>query len=201
MSLVREVGHWIAGAAAFLGPWGVFVVALADSALVPLPQGVDALLLAQAIATPELAYLAAGLGTLGSVIGSAALYYVGKRAGRAVLARNVSPAGIARLSDLVGKWGAALLIPVTMTPLPLPMKPVVLASGIFQMPLVSFCLAIGVSRMIRYFGVVFLALRFGDEALGFATDNLHLVLLGCAAIVSLFIWAHRASGRWLNRES
>ena len=63
MPFLQQLGAWIAGAAAFLGPWGVFLIALADSALVPMPQGVDTLLIAQAIATPETAYLGAALGT------------------------------------------------------------------------------------------------------------------------------------------
>jgi len=70
LAFVRQLGEWVAAAAGFLGPWGVFLIALADSAFIPMPQGVDALLLAQAIATPGSAYWAAGLGTVGSVIGS-----------------------------------------------------------------------------------------------------------------------------------
>lgn len=177
----------------------MFFIALADSAFVPFPQGVDALLIAQGIANPEIAYLAAGLGALGSLIGSVGLYFLGRRAGRAILSKRVSPAGIQRLSDLVGEWGATLLIPVTMTPVPLPMKPIVLSAGIFQMPLPSFCIAIGVSRFVRYFSVVFLAMRFGDRALGFAVEHLHVVLVACALVVALFVWAHRMSNRWLNR--
>ncbi len=189
----------MAGAAAFLGPWGVFFIALADSAFVPMPQGVDALLLAQAIATPEIAHLAAGLGVLGSLIGSVVLYFLARRAGKAMLERRLSAAGIHRLSELVGKWGAAALIPVTMIPMPMPMKPMVLAAGIFQMPLASFCLAVAVSRIVRYFGVVFLAMRYGDRALELAADHLHLAIVGCALFAALFVGVHQLSTRWLNR--
>ena len=79
------------------------------------------------------------------------------------------------------------------------MKPIVLSAGIFQMPLPSFCVAIGLSRFIRYFGVVFLAMRFGDRAMGYAVEHLHLVAVGCALLVAAFIAAHRMSNRWLNR--
>ena len=199
MAVVRQLGEWVVAAAAFLGPWGVFLIALADSAFIPMPQGVDALLLAQAIATPANAYWAAGLGALGSVIGSVALYFLAKRAGQAMLRKRISEHGILRLSDLVGRWGAAALIPVTMVPLPLPMKPVVLAAGIFQMPLGWFCLAVGFSRVVRYFGVVFLGIRYGDRAMELAADHLYLVLAACALLVALFVAIHRLSNRWLNR--
>ena len=164
-----------------------------------MPQGVDALLLAQSLARPEIAYLAAGLGVAGSVLGSTALYFVGRRAGHAMLRKRLSPDGIERLGVLVGRWGAGLLIPVVMIPLPLPMKPVVVAAGIFQMPLVSFCGAVAVSRCLRYFGIVYLAVRFGDRALDLAMENLHLAFAACLVFIALFVAVHRASARWLDR--
>lgn len=179
----------------------MFLIALADSALIPMPQGVDALLLAQGIASPEIAYLAAALAVLGSTIGSVTLYFIARRAGHAMLRKRVSEGGIRRLSELVGRWGAGLLIPVTLIPLPLPMKPVVIASGIFQMPLVSFCAAIALSRVVRYFGIVALAVRFGDQAMSLAMQNLHVAGAACVLLVAMFIAVHRYGNRWLNQTS
>ncbi len=201
LSWVRQLGEWIAAAAAFLGPWGVFFIALADSAFVPMPQGVDALLVAQAIASPHIAVLAAGLGVLGSLLGSVILYFVGRGVGAATLAKRLAPAGVDHLQALVGRWGAALLLPVTAIPLPLPMKPVVLAAGIFQMPLASFCLAIAFARCLRYFGIVFLARRYGERALSYAAEHAVVAVLACAVLVATFVAAHRLSNRWLNRPA
>ena len=199
VSWVRQLGEWIAGAATFLGPWGVFFISLADSAFIPMPQGVDALLLAQAITSPDGAYLSAGLGVLGSLLGSTALYSAARRAGHSMLRRRVSSEGIGRLSNLVGRWGAALVIPVTMIPLPLPMKPVVLAAGAVQMPLATFGLAILLARLVRYGGIVFLGLRYGERGLEFALANLHVAVLACALVAVLFVSVHRFANRWLNR--
>lgn len=201
LAWLRQFGEWIAGVAVFLGPWGIFCISLADSAFIPMPQGVDALLLAQAIASPAQAYWAAALGTLGSTVGSAILYILARRAGLPMLGRTLSEAGIDRLSALIGRWGAALLIPVAMIPLPLPMKPIVLAAGIFQMPLPSFCLAIACGRIARYFGVVFLAVRYGERALELAAENLHLALLACVLFVVLFVFTHRMANRWVGRSA
>ena len=196
---MRQLGEWVAAVATFLGPWGVFLTALADSAFIPMPQGVDALLLAQAIATPDSAYWAAALGCVGSVAGSVVLYFMARKAGQAMLRQRLSEHGIQRLSDMVGQWGATALIPVAMIPLPLPMKPVVLAAGIFQMPLVSFCLAVGFSRIVRYFGIVFLGISYGEQAMNLAADHLYLVVIGCALLIALFVVIHRLSNRWLDR--
>jgi hypothetical protein len=42
--MLKEFARW----AIALGPWGIFLLSLGDSALIPMPQGVDALLIAQA---------------------------------------------------------------------------------------------------------------------------------------------------------
>ncbi len=177
----------------------MFLIALSDSALIPMPQGVDALLLAQGIASPQSAYLAASLAVVGSTIGSVVLYRLARKAGHAMLRKRVSDRGIRRLGQLVGRWGAGLLIPVTLIPLPLPMKPVVIASGIFQMPLPSFCAAVAVSRCLRYFGIVFLAIRFGDRALALAIEHVHLAVVACAVVAAAFLAANRYGNRWLNQ--
>lgn len=199
MPFLQQLGAWIAGAAAFLGPWGVFLIALADSALVPMPQGVDTLLIAQAIATPETAYLGAALGTAGSLLGSLVLYGVARGAGKSVLERRLSEHGVRKLRRTMGQWGAAALVPVTMIPLPLPMKPVVLAAGAFQMPVPSFCAAIAGARVVRYFGQVLLARRYGSDVVLLAAQHAHLALATFVALGAGLIAVHFLSNRWLNR--
>lgn len=199
MSSISQLGEWIGSAARFLGPWGAFLVSFADSALVPMPQGVDALLLAQAKFSPEVAYWSACLAVLGSTLGSMALYFLGRGVGAATLARRLSPDGLARLESLVGGWGAAVLLPVAAIPLPLPMKPVVLAAGIFRMPLLSFAAAIAFARLVRYVGIVLLFRMFGDAALSYFRDNLAAAAVCGVLLVALFLAVHRLSNRWLNR--
>lgn len=194
-------GAWLAAAAAALGPWGIFLVALADNALIPLPQGVDALLVVQAMQSPSTAYLAAGLGVAGSLIGSVVLYSLARRAGAAMLRKRVSEAGMQRIRRTIEEYGAAALIPPAAIPLPLPMKPVVLAAGIFQMPLGSFCAAIVFARVLRYFGVAYLALRFGGNALAFAEEHALAAALLCVALTAAFYGINRWSNNRLGRRA
>ncbi len=196
---MRQIGEWLAASAAVLGPGGIFLVALADNAFIPLPQGVDALLVAQAIAAPSTVYLAAGLGVVGSLIGSVILYFLARKVGYAMLRKRVSEDGMERMRRMIEEFGAVALIPPAAIPLPLPMKPVVLAAGIFQMPLGQFCVAIAVSRVVRYFGVAFLALRYGEGALVFAKDNVLAATMLCAVLVAAFYFVNRWSNRWLSR--
>ena len=199
--LMRQIGEWLAASAAVLGPGGIFLVALADNAFIPLPQGVDALLVAQAIAAPSTVYLAAGLGVIGSVIGSVILYFIARKVGHAMLSKRVSEQGMQRMQRMIEEFGAMALIPAAAIPLPLPMKPVVLAAGIFQMPLGQFCVAIAFARVIRYFGVAFLALLYGDGALTFAKEHAVAAVMLCAALVAGFYFVNRWSNRWLSRDA
>ena len=67
---MKKFGLWLVQSVSTLGPWGIFLVSLADSAFIPLPQGVDALLIAQSIAAPSTAYVSAALAVVGSLTGS-----------------------------------------------------------------------------------------------------------------------------------
>ncbi len=198
---MRQFGEWLAAAAPVLGPWGIFFAALADNAFIPFPQGVDALLVAQAIAAPATVYFAAGLGVTGSLIGSVVLYFFARKAGFAMLRKRVSESGMRRIRRMIEQYGAAALIPPAAIPLPLPMKPVVLAAGIFQMPLGQFCAAIVFARVLRYFGVAYLALRFGDNALAFAKEHALAAALCCAALAAAFYLVNRWSSSRLSRRA
>ncbi len=201
MTLIRQLGEWVAALAAVLGPWGVFWVALADNALVPMPQGVDALLLAQSIAKPEIALLAAGMGVLGSLVGSIVLYFIAGSIGNAMLSKALSPEGIIKISKLIQRWSALLLIPVAMIPLPMPMKPIVITAGIFRMPLLEFSLAILFARAVRYFGLVLLALRYGEQTLGLAMNNLPIAIGACVLLLVLYFALQFFIANWLNRSA
>lgn len=197
---MNRLQEWLAGAAATLGPWGIFLVALSDSAFIPMPQGVDALLIAQAIASPSTAYLAAGLAVVGSIIGSLILYSIARRGGRMLLEKKASSGGIARMQRLIEKYDALVLLLPAMIPLPLPMKLFVIAAGVFQMKIARFVAVIAFARVVRYFGEVFLALRYGEQTTAFLKENTLLGVGIAVAIIAVFLVVHRWSTRSVNQE-
>src|SRR5205085_10402188 len=93
-----------------LGPFGLFAIAFLDSVLIPMPGGVDAVLLILAATRPSwmLFYVAAA--TVGSTAGCVGLYLMSRRAGKRALAR-FSESKQKRVKDLrseerrVGKGG------------------------------------------------------------------------------------------------
>jgi len=195
--MLKEFALW----ATALGPWGIFLVSLGDSALIPMPQGVDALLIAQSVAAPSSAYLTAALAVLGSLLGSLILYALARRGGRIMLEKKASKSGVEKMRRQVEEYGALVLFFPTAIPLPLPMKLFVLAAGVFQMRLLSFCAVLIVARSIRYFGEAYVAVRYGEQATVFLKENALLGLGIAVLLVALFFVVHRWSTGRLNRAA
>src|SRR5258708_36824948 len=59
------------------------------------------------------------------------------------------------------------MLRAALLPAATPFKFFVLAAGVFEVPLASFAWAIGLARIIRYFGVGYLAIKYGNDALPF----------------------------------
>lgn len=192
---MKKFGLWLVQSVSTLGPWGIFLVALADSAFIPIPQGVDALLIAQSIAAPSTAYPAAALAVLGSLLGSLVLYYLAYKGGRVMLAKRVSPEGMAKLEHQTQEFGALVLIPPMMLPLPLPTKIFVIAAGVFQMSLWRFVAVTLFGRSVRFFGEAALALRYGPETTTFLKQNALLAAGVAVVLVGLFYGVNRWSAR------
>ncbi|MEZ5365699.1 MAG: VTT domain-containing protein [Bryobacterales bacterium] len=193
---MKKFGSWLVQSVSALGPWGIFLVALADSAFIPLPQGVDALLIAQSIAQPSTAYAAAALAVLGSLVGSLVLYGIAYRGGRVMLAKRVSAEGMAKLERQTQEFGALVLIPPMMLPLPLPTKIFVLAAGVFQMSVWRFVAATLFGRSVRFFGEAALALRYGHDTTTFLKRNAPIAI----GITVVLIGGFYAINRWSTRK-
>jgi uncharacterized membrane protein YdjX (TVP38/TMEM64 family) len=91
-------------------------------------------------------------------------------------------------------FGGMLL--AALLPPPTPFKFFVLAAGAFEVPLVSFASAVGLARVIRYFGVGYLAVRFGANALPYLSQ--HKVQV--ASIVIVFVAVSYAVSRVILKE-
>jgi membrane protein YqaA with SNARE-associated domain len=179
-----------------MGPWGPFLVALADSALIPMPQGVDALIIAHAAASPNTVILAAVGAVVGSWLGSLILYGMGRAGGRALLERRISAKSAERIHsqlDMYGIW--AVFLPA-LIPLPLPMKPFVLGAGVFGMNWMRFSLALIAGRVVRYVGAAVLVLLYGEAIWDSVKQRGWLIALAVVA----FIAASIGMQRWTKRR-
>jgi membrane protein DedA with SNARE-associated domain len=150
------------------GPPGIFVLALVDSAGIPLPAAIDLLLLDIAVhsaSDPARAWLAALLAVLGSLVGNVALFHAALHGRRLFRQPEPAPGERRRFEQWFRRYGLlTVFVPAAVPFVPIPMKVFVLSAGAFQTPLDRFIAVIVLGRGIRFFGMVWLALELGSGA-------------------------------------
>jgi membrane protein YqaA with SNARE-associated domain len=73
---VGKLSHWLLS----FGPFGLFAIAFLDSVLVPIPGGVDAMLMLLATARPSWMLIYVVAATVGSTAGCVGLYKISQKA-------------------------------------------------------------------------------------------------------------------------
>jgi len=197
-SLDVKSSAWTQKIAAFagsLGAPGLFLISFLDSSFIPFPIINDGLLISFSIQNHARMPLYALLASLGSVLGCVLLYFIARKGGEAYFHRKAG--GRARV---IRKWvernGFGGMLAAALLPPPTPFKFFVLAAGVFEIPLFSFTSAITLARLIRYFGVGFLAVRYGDNAKPFISQHWLAISIGFV----IFAIASYGLSRWLLRE-
>lgn len=145
------------------GSFGLFGIAMLDSALIPLPGGPDAVMLLLSAAQPRWWPLYAAAATLGSVAGCVILYYLSARAGRRALKR-FSERKQQRVKDLIDRYDVLSVLVASVLPPPFPFKMFVVSAGVFRLNVIRFTVAIGIGRAFRYVLEGYLAASYGDHA-------------------------------------
>ncbi len=133
---------------------------------------------------------------LGSVLGCVLLYFLARKGGEALFHKHAGDRAQAIHNWVVHNGFGGMLIAALLPP-PTPFKVFVLAAGVFEVPLASFVSAIALARAIRYFGIGYLAIRYGADAMPFlAHHKLEVtgVLIGVAGasyLLSRVLLRHR----------
>lgn len=168
-----------------LGPFGLFAVALLDSTFVPLPSGVDALMILLTTANPRWMVVYAVIATAGSTIGCVILYSISKRAGGRALKR-FSPSKQKRVKELIERYDVLSVLVASVMPPPFPFKLFVVSAGVFRFGLLRFTLAIIAGRLFRFLLEGYLAVRYGEQAKEVLARYYPWIGLGLAAIIIVF---------------
>jgi len=179
-----------------LGAPGLFLISFLDSSVLTFPIINDLLLIELSIQHPARMPLYAFMAALGSVLGCVLLFFIAEKGGEALFHKHAGDRAHAIRHWVVqnGFWG--MLIAALLPP-PTPFKVFVVAAGVFEVRLASFTAAISLARLIRYFGIGFLAIRYGNDALPFLKEhkwNVALVIISVAVAsyaLSRLILRHR----------
>jgi membrane protein YqaA with SNARE-associated domain len=196
--LAPSLSGWKQKVVAFagsLGAPGLFLISFLDSSVLTFPVINDLLLIELSIQHPARMPLYALMATLGSVLGCVLLFYIAEKGGEALFHKHAGHRAHA-IQHWVVKNGFSGMLIAALLPPPTPFKVFVLAAGVFEVRLASFASAITIARSVRYFGIGFLAIRYGNNALPFLTQHKWTVAI---AVIGIAVVSFALS-RWILRH-
>ena len=169
------------------GPFGLLAIAFLDSVLIPMPGGVDAVLLVLAASRPAWMLIYVSAATIGSTAGCIGLYRISRRAGKRALSR-FSEARQKRVKSLLDRYDVLSVLVASVLPPPFPFKLFVVSAGVFRLNLLRFTLAIAGGRLFRYLLEGYLAARYGEHAKELLARYYPSIGIGLALlIIALFV--------------
>ena len=195
-----QFGGWkqkIVAFAGALGAPGLLLISFLDSSFLTFPVINDLLLINLSMRRPARMPLYAGMAALGSLLACVVLFLLARKVEEAAFHKKAGARGAA-IRHWVERNGFGGMLVAAMLPPPTPFKFFVLAAGVFQVPLVSFASAIALARVIRYFGVGYLAVRYGANALPYLMAHklevavIVVIFVGISYIISRIILKERA---------
>jgi membrane protein YqaA with SNARE-associated domain len=186
-----KLPHWLQAAVGSFGGVGLLLVAFLDSSVFTFPVINDLLVIHLSIKSPAKMPYYALMATLGSLAGCVFLYFLARKGGEIAFRHHAGPHAD-RIHTWVNRNGFLTILIAAMLPPPLPLKPFVLAAGVFEVPLRAFTLALVLARALRYFGEGYFAIRYGTEAIHYlGKHKLQITLIGLVAVVGVY-WISRS---------
>jgi membrane protein YqaA with SNARE-associated domain len=179
-----------------LGAPGLFLISFLDSSVLTFPVINDLLLIELSIQHPARMPLYASMAALGSVLGCVLLFFIAEKGGEALFHKHAGHRAQAIHNWVVHNGFGGMLVAALLPP-PTPFKVFVVAAGVFEVPLLSFTAAVTLARAIRYFGIGYLAIRYGADALPYLMrhkSQVTGVVVGLAAgsyLLSRLILRHK----------
>lgn len=176
--------------AAGLGAPGLFVISFLDSSVLTFPVINDLLLIELSVKHPARMPFYALMAVSGSVLGCLLLYFIARKGGEAIFHRKAGhrAAAIRHWMETNGFLGVLI---AALLPPPTPFKFFVLAAGVFEVPIASFTGAVLLARLVRYFGIGYLAIRYGAEAMPYLAQHKLQATVLLIALVALSYLASR----------
>ena len=184
-----------------LGASGLFIAAVADGFILPLPGGVDFLLILLATITPAAAYPLAMTAVIGSTMGNMVLFLLARRGGEVYIRKHTLSKGGARVRAWFQHYGLLTVFICALVPLPgAPLKLTVLCAGALGSGPRGFLATFTGARIARYSMLAALGAAMGDDAFGYlAAHKWHLVGFAVALAAFLVVLIRIADARRARR--
>jgi membrane protein YqaA with SNARE-associated domain len=187
--------HWLQAITAAAGGPGLLLIAFLDSSVLSFPIVNDLLLINLAIRFPARMPYYAAMATIGSVAGCTLLYYLARKGGEAMFHRQAGPRA-QQIHHWIDRNGFLSILVTALLPPPTPFKVFVIAAGALEMPILQFVFGLLAARAIRFFGVGYLAVRYGNQATSFLlTHKLDVTGVLVLLVLALYLAKRIAVGR------
>lgn len=189
MTAIRRLYAWTLSLAnSPYALWALACVAFIESSVFPIPP--DLLMIPMIIATPQRAFLIAGIATLFSVLGGLLGYAIGMftmdTIGGPILETLGKADSMAEFSTRFNDMGFWAVLVAGLTPFPY--KVITIMSGATAMPLGTFIVTSIIARALRFFIIATLLWKFGAPVRDFIERRLGLVFtLFCVVLVGGFV--------------
>ena len=198
IDLYHRLSDWVVGFAE--SDWAVLILAVnsfTESIFFPVPP--DVLLIGIAVLEPERALWLAGIVTVSSVAGAVVGHWLGRRWGRPLLHRLVSPAKTESVERLFRKYGVWAILLAAFSPVPY--KVFAILAGVLELDRRSFILASAAGRGARFFAIGVLIFFYGEEMEGFIGDNFEILTLAVTAAALLVLGVVLTARRRRNSDA
>lgn len=185
-----------------LGPVGVLVLAMVESAGIPNPGGTDVLLLFITAARPQDAVLTAALAVVGSLVGSMFFFEVLRRGGEKFLAKHTASGRGQRFRAWFLRYGMITVFIPAFLPIPiLPFKAFAACAGAMGVTRKRFLLVLAAARLPRYAALAYLGATLGEHSgTWLRAHGWYLLALGVILAVALGLVVRRAGREELQLD-
>ena len=187
---LTKLSQWLVS----FGPLGLLAIAFLDSLFIPMPGGVDAVLLLLAASRPSWMLIYVAAATIGSTAGCVGLYRISQRAGHRALAR-FSKSKQKRVKDLIDRYDVLSVLVASLLPPPFPFKLFVVSAGVFRLNLLRFTVAVAAGRTFRYLLEGYLAARYGEHAREILSRYYPSIGIGLALLIIITFVANNLRRR------
>jgi membrane protein YqaA with SNARE-associated domain len=172
-----------------MGPAGLFLLAILDGAGLPVPGGVDVLVVYLASRNPDSPYILAAFAVAGSVMGNLILFSIARKGGQVYLDKRTASGRAARFRQWFHHYGLLTVFISALVPLPvMPMKAFVLCAGALGSSILAFVAVFLLARVIRYCALAYLGSQMGDQAMVYLRHNVwNLVAFAVGLFVVLYL--------------
>ena len=170
----------------FLTPIGLMVLGALDSSLIFfLPLGIDIVVVILTARNPEMFWLYALLAATGSIVGASITFWLGRKIGEHGLSRLVNASRLKRIEDRVSEGAVMSIAALSMIPPPFPFTAFVLTGGALRVNAWRFLSALAVARSMRFGVEAALAVRYGQQILGWMESTVFEVTVGVLIVLAV----------------